>query len=91
MLQRNTLDLYISHQKGPFYKAEFETELDMKKFHIADVTDKRIFVSVMHTEILADLYVSEISNNYTRYNFMLSLEQILCYFPDGNWKDTWLE
>ncbi|XP_073946301.1 sortilin-related receptor-like isoform X2 [Choristoneura fumiferana] len=89
--ERNTLDLYISHQKGPFYKAEFETELDMKKFHIADVTDKRIFVSVMHTEILADLYVSEISNNYTRYNFMLSMEQILCYFPDGNWKDTWLE
>ncbi|XP_063385358.1 sortilin-related receptor-like [Cydia fagiglandana] len=89
--ERNTLDLYISHMKGPFYKAEFETELDMKKFHIADVTDKRIFVSVMHTEILADLYVSEISNDFTRYNFMLSLEQILCYFPDGNWKDTWLE
>lgn len=88
---QNTLDLYISHQRGPFYKAEFQTELDLKKFHIADVTDKRIFVSVMHTENLANLYVSEINNNFTQYNFVLSLEQVLCYFPDGNWKDSWLE
>ncbi|KOB70678.1 Sortilin-related receptor, partial [Operophtera brumata] len=63
--ERNTLHLYISHQRGPFHKAEFETELDLRKFHIADVTDKRIFVSVMHTEELANLYVSEISNNFT--------------------------
>ncbi|XP_049874971.1 sortilin-related receptor isoform X1 [Pectinophora gossypiella] len=89
--ERNTLDFYISHQRGPFFKAEFETELDLRKFHIADVTDKRIFVSVMHTETLADLYVSEISKNFTQYNFVLSMEQILCYFPDGNWKDSWLE
>lgn len=88
---RNTLDLYISHQRGPFFKAEFQTELDLKRFHIADVTDKRIFVSVMHTDALANLYVSEISNNFTQYNFVLSLEQILCYFPDANWKDSWLE
>lgn len=89
--ERNTLHLYISHQRGPFYKAEFQTELNLKKFHIADVTDKRIFVSVMHSDSLADLYVSEISNNFTQYNFVLSLEQILCYFPDANWKDSWLE
>ncbi|XP_026730796.1 sortilin-related receptor isoform X2 [Trichoplusia ni] len=88
---RNTLHLYISHQRGPFYKAEFQTELDLKRFHIADVTDQRIFVSVMHTNSLANLYVSEISNNFTQYNFVLSLEQILCYFPDANWKDSWLE
>ncbi|XP_045536958.1 sortilin-related receptor-like [Papilio machaon] len=87
----NTLDLYISHQRGPFYKAEFQTELDRRKFHIADVTDKRIFISVMHTENLTNLYVSEISNNFTQYNFVLSLEQVLCYFPQGNWKDSWLE
>ncbi|KAL0829250.1 hypothetical protein ABMA28_004072 [Loxostege sticticalis] len=89
--ERNTLHLYISHQRGPFYKAEFQTELDLKKFHIADVTDKRIFVSVMHTDSLANLFVSEINNNFSQYNFVLSLEQILCYFPDGNWKDSFLE
>lgn len=89
--QKNSLNLYISHQRGPFFKAEFQTELDLRRFHIADVTDKRIFVSVMHTDALADLYVSEISNNFTQYNFVLSLEQILCYFPDANWKDSWLE
>lgn len=89
--EKNTLSLYISHQRGPFYKAEFQTELDLRKFHIADVTDKRIFVSVMHTDNLAHLYVSEINNNFTQYNFVLSLEQVLCYFPDGNWKDSWLE
>ncbi|XP_026332516.1 sortilin-related receptor isoform X2 [Hyposmocoma kahamanoa] len=89
--EKNTLDLYISHQRGPFFKAEFQTELDLRKFHIADVTDKRIFVSVMHTENLANLYVSEISHNFTQYNFVLSMERILCYFPDGNWKDSWLE
>ncbi|CAH0625561.1 unnamed protein product [Chrysodeixis includens] len=88
---RSTLNLYISHQRGPFYKAEFQTELDLKRFHIADVTDQRIFVSVMHTDSLADLYVSEISNNFTQYNFVSSLEHILCYFPDANWKDSWLE
>ncbi|XP_068629296.1 sortilin-related receptor isoform X1 [Battus philenor] len=87
----NTLDLYISHQRGPFYKAEFQTELDRRKFHIADVTDKRIFISVMHTENLANLYVSEINSDFTQYNFVLSLEQVLCYFPQGNWKDSWLE
>lgn len=91
LFQKNSLDLYISHQRGPFFKAEFQTELDLNKFHIADVTDKRIFVSVMHTENLANLYVSEISRNFTQYNFVLSLEQVLCYFPDGNWKDSWLE
>lgn len=90
-LQRNTLHLYISHQRGPFNKAEFGTELDLRKFHIADVTDKRIFVSVMHTGSLANLYVSEISNNFTTYNFVTSLSRVLCYFPDGNWKDSWLE
>ncbi|XP_047534155.1 sortilin-related receptor-like isoform X1 [Vanessa atalanta] len=89
--EKNSLDLYISHQRGPFFKAEFQTELDLSKFHIADVTDKRIFVSVMHTENLANLYVSEISRNFTQYNFVLSLEHILSYFPDGNWKDSWLE
>ncbi|XP_037293354.1 sortilin-related receptor isoform X2 [Manduca sexta] len=89
--ERNTLHLYISHQRGPFYKAEFQTELDLRKFHIADVTDKRIFVSVMHTESLANLYVSEIGRNFTQYNFVLSMEQILCYFPDGNWRNSWLE
>ncbi|CAH0400220.1 unnamed protein product [Chilo suppressalis] len=89
--ERNTLHLYISHQRGPFYKAEFQTELDLRKFHIADVTDKRIFVSVMHTETLANLFVSEINNNFSQYNFVLSLEQVLCYFPDGNWKDSFLE
>nr|XP_032517920.1 sortilin-related receptor isoform X2 [Danaus plexippus plexippus] len=89
--KENSLDLYISHQRGPFFKANFQTELDLHKFHIADVTDKRIFVSVMHTENLANLYVSEINRNFTQYNFVLSLEQVLCYFPDGNWKDSWLE
>ncbi|CAH2090468.1 unnamed protein product [Euphydryas editha] len=89
--EKNSLDLYISHQRGPFFKAEFQTELDLSKFHIADVTDKRIFVSVMHTENLSNLYVSEISRNFTQYNFVLSLEHILSYFPDGNWKDSWLE
>ncbi|CAH2041323.1 unnamed protein product, partial [Iphiclides podalirius] len=87
----STLDLYISHQRGPFHRAEFQTELDRKKFHIADVTDKRIFISVMHTENLVNLYVSEISSNFDQYNFVLSLEQVLCYFPQGNWKDSWLE
>lgn len=91
LFQKNNLHLYISHQRGPFYKAEFQTELDLQRFHIADVTDKRIFVSVMHADSLADLYVSEISNNFTQYNFVLSLEQILCYFPEFNWKDSWLE
>ncbi|KAI5646183.1 sortilin, neurotensin receptor 3, domain-containing protein [Phthorimaea operculella] len=89
--ENNTLDFYISHQRGPFFKADFQTELDLRKFHIADVTDQRIFVSVMHTETLANLYVSEISRNFTEYKFVLSLGQILCYFPDGNWKDSWLE
>lgn len=91
LFQKRNIDLYISYQRGPFYKAEFQTELDLRKFHIADVTNKRIFVSVMHTENAANLYVSEISKNFTKYNFVLSMEQVLCYFPDGNFKNSWLE
>lgn len=85
------MDLYISYLRGPFIKAEFQTELDLREFHISDVAGNRILISASHADNISNLYVSEINKNFTEYNFVLSLESILCYFPNSTWKNSWLK
>lgn len=80
----------MSYQRGPFVKAEFQTELDLKEYHISDVTGSRIFISVSHADTLANLYVSEINKDFTAFKFVPSLESILCYFPNSTWNKSWL-
>uniref|UniRef100_W4VRP1 Sortilin-related receptor n=1 Tax=Corethrella appendiculata TaxID=1370023 RepID=W4VRP1_9DIPT len=86
----NNTKLLISYKRGQFIKADFQTELDIKGIHIADVEGKRIMISVVHTERISHLYVSESDQNMTDIKFVPSLENIFTYVPELNWRASWL-
>ena len=89
MLQNN-LDLYVSYKRGKFMRALFQSELERRAYHVADVSDGQVMVVVSHNETLANLYVSQLMDS-TGIQFILSLERIFCYFPNSTWKDSWLK
>lgn len=84
------MDLYVSYKNQPFVLVHFNTELDCRDFHIADVSNNRVFISVSHSETMVNLYVSEIID-HEKAVFTLSLESILTFFPNSTWKDSWLK
>lgn len=86
----NSLDLFVSYKSQPFVNAQFNTDLSRKDYHIADVSYDRIFVSVSHTETLANLYISEVID-HRGAKFILSLPNIMTFFPNSTWKDSWLK
>ncbi|XP_055389216.1 sortilin-related receptor-like [Condylostylus longicornis] len=86
----NTTELHISYKRGKFVKAIFQTELDIKAMHIADVEGRRIMISAAHSEYISHLYVSESNNDMTDIKFVPSLENIFTYIPDVMWKQGWL-
>lgn len=87
----NNTQLLISYKRGKFVKANFQSELDIKGIHIADVEGRRILLSVVHSGKISHLYVSEIdSDEESEIKFVLSLENIFCYLPDMNWRSSWL-
>ena len=79
----------MSYKRGPFVKAIFPSELDRKDYHIADVSEGQIFVAVSHTDTLSNLYTSQ-SMDEKNIFFSLSLDRILCFFPNSTWTGTWL-
>ncbi|XP_067011986.2 sortilin-related receptor isoform X2 [Anabrus simplex] len=85
----SNLDLYVSHKGKPFMRAQFESELNRRDYYVADVSDGQVMVAVGHTEYLANLYISERLDGSVM-KFTLSLERILCHFPNSTWTDTWL-
>ncbi|XP_058466286.1 sortilin-related receptor-like [Malaya genurostris] len=86
----NNTQLLISYKRGKFVKADFQTELDMKGYHVADVDGRRIMISVVHTERISHLYVSESNADMTDIKFVPSLENVFTYIPDLNWRSSWL-
>lgn len=86
----NNTQLWISYKRGSFCKADFQTELDIKGIHIADVEGKRIMVSAVHTEAITHLYVSEGNEDMSDVKFIPSLENIFTYLPNLTWKQSWL-
>lgn len=87
----NNTQLLISYKRGKFVKANFQSELDIKGIHIADVEGRRILLSVVHSGKISHLYVSEIdSDDESEIKFVRSLENIFCYLPDMNWRSSWL-
>lgn len=86
----NSTQLLISYKRGKFVKADFQTELDMKGYHVTDVDDRRIMISVVHTERISHLYVSESNSDMTEIKFVPSLENIFTFIPDLNWRSSWL-
>ena len=71
-------------------RAQFQSELERRAYHVADVSDGQVMVVVSHTDTLANLYVSQLMDS-TGIQFVLSLERIFCYFPNSTWKDSWLK
>lgn len=86
------MDLFISAKGKPFVPAKFNTisGLDRREYHVADVSYDRIFMSVCHKEVLVNLYVSK-KITKEEVTFGLSLENIMTFFPNITWKDSWLE
>lgn len=82
--------LLISYKRNRFVKAEFQTELEIKALHIADVEGRRIMVSAVHSEVITHLYVSESDNDMMDIKFVPSLENIFTYVPEITWTTSWL-
>ncbi|XP_066589021.1 sortilin-related receptor-like [Prorops nasuta] len=83
------LDLYISYKGQKFVVAEFNTELNRRNYHIVDLSNKRVFVAVSHSDTIINLYVSETINS-EKALFTLSLERIFTFFPNSTWTESWL-
>lgn len=97
-LSKNNLDLLVSYKGGNFVRTRFDTELDRRDYHIADITANRIMVAVAHTRTLSNLYISDViqSSNEDTVSFSLSLERVVAYFPNITWtesliSDLWAE
>lgn len=86
----NDTQMFISYKRGRFVKAEFQTDLDIKGLHIADVQGRRIMMTAVHNEQLCHLYVSETNNDVSEIKFVLSLENVFAYVPNLTWKSSWL-
>lgn len=84
------MDLYVSYKNFSFIKAEFNTALPIKNYHIVDVSYNRVFIAASHSETQANLYITEVLDQKI-VTFTLSLEGILAFFPNSTWKDSWLK
>lgn len=86
----NNTQLFISYKRGRFIKADFQTELEIRGLHIADVEGRRVMISAAHTEVQSHLYVSESDTNMTNIKFVPSLENVFTYIPELMWRSSWL-
>lgn len=82
-------ELLVSFKRGPFVKAEFQTDQPTLKYHIADVSGEQAMIVVVHDPHLANLYVS-VDVTRESVKFALSLENIFCYMPNVTWQGSWL-
>ncbi|RZC34546.1 sortilin-related receptor-like [Asbolus verrucosus] len=88
---KGVLELYVSYKLGKKVKCVFDTQLDHRSYFIVDVTSNRALVAVSHSDTVSHLYVSEnLDNTDGVIQFTLSLEDVLCYFPNSTWHDTWI-
>ncbi|XP_044254445.1 sortilin-related receptor-like isoform X1 [Tribolium madens] len=88
---KGVLELYVSYKLGKKIKCVFDTALEIRSYFIVDVTSNRALVAVSHADTVSHLYVSEnLDNSDGIVKFTLSLEDVLCYFPNSTWHDTWI-
>lgn len=85
------LELQISYKFDKKIKCHFLSALPQKGYFVVDVTSNRILIVVSHASTVSHLYVSEIfDSSKDQLEFSLSLENVLCYFPNKTWHNTWL-
>lgn len=89
---KGALELYVSYKVGRKIKCVFDTQLEIKSFFIVDVTSNRALVAISHQDTVSHLYVSEnLDTDSNIVRFTLSLEDVLCFFPNSTWQDTWIQ
>jgi len=83
--------LFLAKTGEIFVEAKFPTNLDLKDFHICEVTeDGQILLVVNHSPTKSNLYTSDnISPQHAE--FSLCLEDIMYYSPGLTWRNSWLE
>ncbi|KAK9872160.1 hypothetical protein WA026_016214 [Henosepilachna vigintioctopunctata] len=90
--EKGNMDLYVSHKFGPQLKCLFDTQLDRRRYFVVDVTGNRALVAVSHGRTISHLYVSDnLGGTNDIVEFTLSLEDVLCYFPNNTWHDTLMQ
>ncbi|KAJ3658176.1 hypothetical protein Zmor_009933 [Zophobas morio] len=88
---KGALELYVSYKLGKKVKCVFDTQLEIRSYFIVDVTSNRALVTISHSDTVSHLYVSEnLDSGNGIVKFTLSLENVLCYFPNSTWHDTWI-
>lgn len=89
---KGALELYVSYKLGKKVKCVFDTQLEIRSYFIVDVTSNRALVTISHSDTVSHLYVSEnLDSGNGIVKFTLSLENVLCYFPNSTWHDTWIQ
>ncbi|KAL3265395.1 hypothetical protein HHI36_009601 [Cryptolaemus montrouzieri] len=89
---KGNMELFVSYKFGPQLKCLFDTQLDRKSYFVVDVTGNRALVAVSHAKTISHLYVSDnLSGTNGIVEFTLSLEDVLCYFPNNTWHDTLMQ
>jgi len=82
--------MLVSHNSKGFVGAEFPTHLPALAFHVCDVSNDQIMVTISHGPALSNLYVSDyMSNNSLR--FSLSMTRVFAYFPNITWSQSLLK
>ncbi|XP_059482311.1 sortilin-related receptor-like [Neocloeon triangulifer] len=88
--QKGAYEMVISHNNKPFVPAMFPTDLPSLSFHVCDVSNDQIMVTISHGPTVSNLYVSDyLSENALR--FSLSLSNVFAYFPNITWADSLLK
>ncbi|XP_014669937.1 PREDICTED: sortilin-related receptor-like [Priapulus caudatus] len=84
--RNETLQLWVSYDRGPFLRAIFPGNLRELDYYIPDASEDQVFVCVNHEGIRTHLYISNVQGT----SFTLSMEDILYFNPEGAGKDTWV-
>ncbi|XP_012935564.1 sortilin-related receptor [Aplysia californica] len=71
------LQLWVSHNRGSFMKAQFPVSFNITDFYVADTSEGQVMVCVSHNSSYTNLYISEVNG----YRFSLSLEKIVFFNP----------
>lgn len=86
----NSLVIYVYYKNQPFVLTQFSSNQKRLEYHITDVSNNRVFVAVSHGKNFVNLYISEMITN-REAKFILSLENIMTFFPNNTWEDSWLK
>ncbi|CAB3366798.1 Hypothetical predicted protein [Cloeon dipterum] len=87
---KDAYEMLVSRDREAFMTAVFPNDLPTLAFHVCDVSNGQVMVSVSHGRSLSNLYVSD-STRDQQMLFSLSMASVLAYFPNITWADSILK